>query len=58
MVGHATYFNGDTPEVSDDATNVCKNAVKIIIPHGDSCVFSVEYQMNIYFYQCTCHIVF
>ena len=56
MVCHASDFDGQPANALDDAADVGEDAAEVFRPHLHARALDVEYQMNVDFYQCTCHI--
>ena len=57
VVGHAADFDGQPADALDDAADVGEDAAEVFRPHLHARALDVEYQVDVDFYQCTCHIV-
>lgn len=58
VVGDAPDFDRQPANALDDAADIGEDARKVLRPHLHARALDVEYQMNVYLYQCACHIVY
>ena len=58
VVGHAADFYGQPADALDDAADVGEDAAEVFRLHLHARALDVEYQVNVDFYQCTCHDVY
>ena len=58
LIPAASDFDGQPADALDDAADVGEDAPEVFRPHLYARALDVEYQVNVDFYQCTCHIVY